>query len=111
MKTAFSPFGCVVGNNLSGSLPTEIGILLDLSILDFRRYSFVGNSDASSIQALIYCPPFSVNHSKFTNNTTTAGNSLSRTIPTEIGQLTKLLSLHLGKYAGCLRCFCSVFFI
>jgi hypothetical protein len=27
MKTAFSLFGCIVNNNLSGSVPTEIGIL------------------------------------------------------------------------------------
>jgi hypothetical protein len=71
MKTVFSPFGCTsIGyNSLSGSLPTEIGILLDLARLDLGRYSFFGKSDASSIRTLIFCPLFSVNRSQFTNNT------------------------------------------
>jgi hypothetical protein len=62
------------------------------------------------------CPLFSVNGSQFTNNTivihrhivlfcviliTTAGNALSGTIPTEIGQLTELTYLRLRKYEGC----------
>jgi hypothetical protein len=33
---------------------------------------------------------------------TTDDNSLSGTIPTEIGQLTKLALLHMSKYDGCL---------
>jgi hypothetical protein len=42
---------------------------------------------------------------------TTDNNSLSGTIPTEIGQLTKLASLHLGKYDGCSRSLHALFFI
>jgi hypothetical protein len=69
MKTAFSPIGFIASNNLSGSIPTEIGFLLDLEAMYLGRYSFVGNSDASSIRTLIFCPLFSVNRSQFTNNT------------------------------------------
>jgi hypothetical protein len=42
---------------------------------------------------------------------TTAHNSLSGTIPTEIGQLTELTDLLLRKYDGCLRFFHALFFI
>jgi hypothetical protein len=69
MITAFSLFGFIDNNNLSGSIPTEIGILLDLVVLDleildleapfFRRYSFFGNADASRIRILTFCPLFS----------------------------------------------------
>jgi hypothetical protein len=70
MTTAFSLFGFIDNNNLSGSIPTEIGILLDLVVLDleildlevsdlFRRYSFFGNADASRIRILTFCPLFS----------------------------------------------------
>jgi hypothetical protein len=38
-------------------------------------------------------------------------NQLSGTIPTEIGQVTVLLDLHLCKYDGCLRCFHALFFM
>jgi hypothetical protein len=34
---------------------------------------------------------------------TTARNQLAGTIPTEIGQVTVLLELHLCKYDGCVR--------
>jgi hypothetical protein len=77
MTSAFSLFRCIAKNNLSGSVPTEIGILLDLELLrlpimDFDgRYSFFGNSAASRIRilVLIICPLLSVNRSQFTNNT------------------------------------------
>jgi hypothetical protein len=36
---------------------------------------------------------------------TTGSSQIAGTIPTEIGQLTELTRLHLGKYEGCLRCF------
>jgi hypothetical protein len=38
MKTDFSPFGFLDGNNLSGSLPTKIGIVTGLTYLDLRKY-------------------------------------------------------------------------
>jgi hypothetical protein len=53
VKTALSPFRFIGSNYLSGSLPTEIGILLDLELLDLGRYSLGGNSDASSIWTLV----------------------------------------------------------
>jgi hypothetical protein len=42
---------------------------------------------------------------------TTVLNQLSGTIPTEIGQLTVLTRLWLGKYDGCLRSFHALFLI
>jgi hypothetical protein len=69
MKTVLSTVRFIDVNNLSGSIPTEIGILLDLQDLALCRYSFFGNSDASSIQTLIFCSLFSVNRFQFTNNT------------------------------------------
>jgi hypothetical protein len=42
---------------------------------------------------------------------TTALNSLSGLIPTEIGQMTELTHLTLRKYDGCLRAFHALFFI
>jgi surface polysaccharide O-acyltransferase-like enzyme len=42
---------------------------------------------------------------------TTGSNQLIGTIPTEIGQLTALTQLYLGKYDGCLRSFHALFFI
>jgi surface polysaccharide O-acyltransferase-like enzyme len=41
----------------------------------------------------------------------TGFNSLTGTIPTEIGQLTVLTSLYLRKYDGCLSSFHALFFI
>jgi hypothetical protein len=42
---------------------------------------------------------------------TTDQSSLSGTIPTEIGQLTELTRIDMGKYDGCLRSFHALFFI
>jgi hypothetical protein len=42
---------------------------------------------------------------------TTEDNSFFGTIPTEIGQLTVLTYLWLGKYDGCLRSFHALSFI
>jgi hypothetical protein len=38
VKNVLSPFRFIVNNNLSGSLPTEIGILLDLVNLFLGKY-------------------------------------------------------------------------
>ncbi|XP_027098106.2 receptor-like protein EIX2 [Coffea arabica] len=71
-------------NNLQGSIPSEIGQLINLTYLDLSHNNVQG-SIPSEIRPL----------SKLTN-LSLSGNSLNGTIPTNLGQLTKLQAFDVG---------------
>jgi hypothetical protein len=83
---------CLVGNELSGPIPTEVGTLLalnHLALCEFlssvpRAYSLVSLSLSPSHSFLSCC--------------FLAFNDLDGAVPTELGALTKLTSLSLGKF-------------
>jgi hypothetical protein len=107
-------------NELSGTIPTEIGQLTALVDVDLCKYdrclrSFhapiaVGLSSHMKTPLEHHCHsspccPFLL------ILITTAENELFGTIPTEIGQLTELAFLALRKYDGCLCSFHALLFI
>jgi hypothetical protein len=106
------------GHLLSGTISTEIGKLKALNFMDLCKY----DGCLCSFHALyfiykltyfaILSPSIALNspttHTIVIHRViliTTAGNSLSGTIPKEIGQLTALVTLRLGKYDGMLTFF------
>ena len=95
-------------NELSGTIPTEIGVLSQLTWLDLCEFSCIHGlvvlsctlSDLRHWHALFtLCPLHSIQ----------AFNHLSGTIPTEIGMLSQLTHLNLGKSSCilelCRRCY------
>jgi hypothetical protein len=113
---------------LSGTIPTEFGRLTDLYSLELCKYDGCVRSFHPLLfiykltYLVLFSPLFDLNSpttplsfiaklSIFVILMTTDSNQLFGTIPTEIGQLTRLDSLCLREYDGCVRCFHSLCFI
>jgi Leucine-rich repeat (LRR) protein len=80
-----------VENQLTGKLPTEVGHLTNLSSLKLRKSCLsvfvLGREKAEPYSCLLFC-----NGTHFPER-----NHLTGNLPTEVGYLTKLLYLSMGK--------------
>ena len=106
--------GCVTGlilkhNELSGSIPTELGSLANLTTLNLSRDNQLTGSIPTELGNLVNLTTLRLSHNQLTGsiptelgslvNLTTlhlGGNQLSGSIPTELGSLVNLTTLHLG---------------
>ncbi len=75
-----------VYNALAGAIPTEIGQLTQLVGLSLRNNQLTGASETHLIAILVY---------KSTADSFVPENALAGAIPTDIGQLTRLMRLEL----------------
>ncbi len=82
----------LVNNNLTGSLPLEIGNLTNLTALGLGSNNLSGT-----------IPPEIGNLTNLTNLDLNGNFRLSGAIPPEIGKLTKLIQLYLGSSSDSLR--------
>jgi hypothetical protein len=89
-------------NRLSGSLPTEIGLLAKLISLELGTFSgFITLAFRWDRESLSHSnsPPYNVaNHSWLCLSNAAAYNQLSGSLPTELGLLTGMEYFDLGKY-------------
>jgi hypothetical protein len=86
----------VGGNNLSGSLPTEIGFLTTISNLYLCEWASMNNRVKIDSHPVRLSYTFLV---LLVSCRMTAGNALTGPIPSEIGNLSALDDLFLGKWA------------
>jgi hypothetical protein len=82
-------------NDLTGSIPSELGDLTELQYLDLSKWPFRMSALRKKHQLIISSSFRAVSGAQNKHGTNGAGRGLSGTVPTELGYLTKLQQLHL----------------